>query len=121
MEGLKRTQRDMDAEEIRKIAAFLRTISAMENIRLANSLIQNALIREVGLGRELLVLAGAETEDAFRNLYGSSGIYPTSIQLLFDALILQKQAIEALTVPARDSLAGSALAKLNEARALMTR
>ena len=103
------------------MAAFLRTISAIENIRSAKVLSQKVLVREVALGRELIVLASAETEDAFRNLYGSSGIYPTSIRLLFDALILQRQAMDALTVPARDGLVESAVAKLNEARALMTR
>ena len=121
VEGRKRVQRDMDADEIRKMAAFLRTISAIENIRSAEVLSQKVLVGEVALGRELIVLASAETEDAFRNLYGSSGIYPTSIRLLFDALILQRQAMDALTVPARDGLVESAVAKLNEARALMTR
>ena len=121
LEGSTRPNVVIERFEIASIAAFLRTINALENMRSADAMIKRTLIQDLQPGLEWLRMASADTEDAVRVLYGAAGIYPTSIRLLFDALVLENQALAATSVPARNDLAARAAGILTRARTLMVR
>lgn len=76
---------DLDATDIEAVAAFLRVINALENIRSAIALEERALdqFRRNG-SRKLYKLALAENADAIQVLSGG-GLHPEAVNLLQEA------------------------------------
>jgi cytochrome c peroxidase len=118
-EGRRRPRVFLQRPELAAVAAFLRTINALENIRASNALLARSLGRDAESGRELVRLAAADTEDAIQVLTGASGIYPAQIAMLRSALALERQAQTAATTTARDDLARRASALKTQARGQM--
>ena len=118
-EGRKRPQVVIERFEVAAIAAFLRTLTALENFRSASARIDHAKGLELAAGMGFMRLAAGDIEDAFRALFGASGVYPNETRKLLDAMALQNQALAAATEPARNDLATRAVAVMMDARASM--
>lgn len=115
---------DLDPGEVSQVAAFLRVINALENIRFASELAGRA----GGAGNavaamRLLRLALAETEDAIEVLaggMGGDGLHGDDAAFyLAEAADLLLDASETPQRPARLFLIGEALAALEAARSMM--
>jgi cytochrome c peroxidase len=106
---------ELDATQIIAIAAFLRVINALENIRQASEFLKAASFRQES-GREqpesLLERAMAEIEDAIQGLSGG-GLHPRAIFNLRDALATTQSTLEAHS---REQLIDLTLRLLQEAR-----
>lgn len=74
---------NLDATQTVAVAAFLRVINGLENIRSSNQLIDNATANRLALGRSntLLERALSETDDAIMVLRGG-GLHPVAVQHL---------------------------------------
>ena len=85
----------LEPTQVTAIALFLRTINAMENIRSANDLLQQAGQLKKHQRNELILLAIAETEDAIEVLEGGAIIpNPESLKLLHKALSIEQSALQ---------------------------
>ncbi len=109
----------LDATQIVAVAAFLRVINALENIRLASEL----LARSEALGfferaeaKRLLRLAAAETDDAIAVLAGG-GLHPEAVARLDEARRLAERAADSFF--SRRGLTRDAIAAQERARALL--
>ena len=97
-------QRDQGFEtaQIQAIAAFLRVINAIENIRSAVDLEHRAIGQEkLDNAAPLLAQSIAELEDAIEVLSAAS-LHPTAIRLLRDAIKLDRTAMEEQDQDARN-------------------
>ncbi len=96
---------NLDATQVEAVAAFLRVINALENIRASL-----ALLDRQGVTRDDRRLAGEETDDAITVLAGA-GLHPEAIALLRDARALTERAkvrdAVATLQRARDALVGT--------------
>ena len=83
----------LESTEVVSVALFLRTINAMENIRSSNEILKQVVQLNRKLGRDILMLAIAETEDAIQVLEGGEIIVNlASHKLLNRAIRLEKRA-----------------------------
>ncbi len=99
----------LDATQVVAVAAFLRVINALENIRQAVELLRDRLKtppprRENP--RDLLIHARAETDDATRVLTGG-GLHPQAVLLLQTALQLIDRAVASYTPDSIQDAIGS--------------
>jgi cytochrome c peroxidase len=107
-------------EEIHQIAALLRALNALENIRSSNAYSEQALRQSLGRAEESVELAIFETTDAIEVLTGGpvelfAGT--DTISLLEEARALERQALaQGLT---NDALLEEAIALKETARGLM--
>lgn len=104
---------NLDATQIVAVAAFLRVINALENIRSSVELLTRAKNTRYDAKRPETALyrrAIAETEDAFQVL-GSGGIHPGAVILLKNAMALIQQAEGANNQKLRDKYINSAIAE----------
>ncbi len=62
---------NLDATQTEEVAAFLRAINALENIRGSVALLEESAAQKHGPARATLALAGAETDDAIAVLAGA--------------------------------------------------
>jgi cytochrome c peroxidase len=85
----------LDQTEINAIAAFLRALNAMENVRSSNAFLQRALEpAELAPASELIEWANAETTDAIEVLTeGPIKLWPDAVALLKEAQVLERQAM----------------------------
>lgn len=119
-EGRARAKVELKRPDVAAIAAFLRTLNAMENIRAGNALLDQVIGRAAAGGSSgPLALAIGDTEDAIRVLSGGAGLYRDSVRLLEDALALERQAAGTAGRPARDTLLRRAVVLMKRARDLM--
>ena len=85
---------NLDATQVVAVAAFLRAINALENIRSSNELLQSATSTGGATGmklEQLLARAASDTEDAVQVLQGG-GLHPAAIADLNEAANLIEQA-----------------------------
>ena len=85
---------NLDGTQVVEVAAFLRVINALENIRQSIELLEpvaNKWHQTVEQGKRLLDQAAAETEDSIAVLSGG-GIHPEAVMHLKEALRLTKKA-----------------------------
>ena len=105
--------------QIQAIAAFLRVINALENIRSATDLENRALQQTTQAGQaELLELSIAELNDAIEVLTNAS-LHPVAAQLLREAIKLDQEAIGNANPDKREQAIREALCKKLLARADM--
>ncbi len=79
----------LEATQVVAVAAFLRVINALENIRSSIELLERAADSRGHGVRRLLRLATAETEDAMEVLKGG-GLHPDAVKRLEGARVLMK-------------------------------
>jgi cytochrome c peroxidase len=102
------------------IAAFLRALNAIENIRSSNAFLGQALGMPAAAARPLLRLASADTKDAATVLVGGPRrLYAESTALVGSALVLERLAARAAGARARDHLLRQAIELKEQARALI--
>ena len=109
----------LDATQIVEVAAFLRVINALENIRQAGEALET--VRAPGYlqperGAKLLRRAAKETGDAAGVLAGA-GLHPDAVERLHEAKRLAERA--AGSASTHRGLAGKALEALKKARAML--
>jgi len=110
----------LDATQVVAVAAFLRVLNALENIR------QSIELLEAGAGkgfadrkeaRELLKRAVSETQDSIKVLDGA-GLHPEAVAHLQEASKLARKAARSFF--RRDALARQAIDEQRKARAQLT-
>lgn len=112
----------LDATQVTAVASFLRAINALENIRISNRLdLQARQVANNGTARELARLALEENLDAIQVLKDGKllGGYAEAIGKLESANYYQSLAQKAPAQPLRNSLLQQAIAKKQEAKALI--
>lgn len=106
----------LDATQVEAVAAFLRVINALENIRVSIELLEAGAQKgffERKQAKELLERAVHETEDSLRVLRGA-GLHPKAVAHLEEARRLTKKAARSLF--SRHGLARKAIREQEKAR-----
>jgi hypothetical protein len=111
----------LEATEVAAVAAFLRTINALENIRSSVDLGQRAKLVANGQegysqARQLLHLSIAELDDAIEVLNGA-GLNPIAVRRLRSALALDTEAADTPSRIQRNQLIDQAAIQKYAARA----
>jgi hypothetical protein len=111
----------ISSSQVTEIGLFLRTLSAIDNINIANHLIGQALEAKLTVNAKRLVrLAIADTEDGIEVLeQGAINVYPEALKKMKSALKQEQAALEALLEVDRDILLAKARLLNIEARAIM--
>jgi hypothetical protein len=107
---------NLDGTQVVQVAAFLRVINALENIRQSIELLEPVAQKQhqtVEQGVRLLDLAVAETEDSIMVLSGG-GLHPEAVEPLKEALRLTRKAKR--SVFSKSRLARQAIEQLEKAR-----
>jgi len=110
---------ELDGTQIEAIAAFLRVLNVLENIRVSIELLDTSVERrflDPADAKELLERAVQETDDSIRVLT-EAGLHPEAVSHLQAARKLTRQAI--LRLFFRYSLAAKAIAEQKKARDLL--
>ncbi len=106
---------NLDATQVVAVAAFLRVINALENIRSSVELLNRASAVPANSDNTLLDRAFAETEDAHQVLTGG-GLHPQAAARLATGLDLIRQAISATDEQQRTAYIADAIAEQDAAR-----
>ncbi len=110
----------LDAPQINRVAAFLRALNALENIRNGNALAKQAQRQPPPRARGTIALVIADTRDAIEVLSsGPLDLYPDAVALLDEALELELDARETVPPPFRNPLLRQAEALKNDAREII--
>lgn len=110
---------ELDGTQIEAIAAFLRVLNVLENIRVSIELLEASVesrFPDPAEAKELLERAVQETDDSIRVLT-EAGLHPEAVSHLQAARKLTRQAI--LRLFFRYSLAAKAIAEQKKARDLL--
>lgn len=108
----------LDEDQINQVAAFLRVLNVLENIRSSNAYSLQARRARTSFAGQTTALAVAETTDAIEVLTGGPlELYPEAVGLLSEALELELAARSILEPDLRNALLRRAEALKNEARA----
>ena len=108
---------NLDGTQVVAVAAFMRVINALENIRSAVALLEQGRRLKRRLARERLELALAETEDAIMVLAGG-GLHPEAVRHLTEAKHLTEKAAHSIFF--RGRLLRRAIKEQQKARAELT-
>jgi mono/diheme cytochrome c family protein len=106
---------NLDATQVVAVAAFLRVINALENIRSSIELLDRANAVSANSDDTLLERAHAETEDAHQVLIGG-GLHPKGTAHLAKAMDLIRQAMSANDKDQRATYIADAVAEQGAAR-----
>jgi hypothetical protein len=107
----------LDATQVEAVAAFLRVVNALDNLRIAASFLEDSIpARPSDRAKRLLRHAAAESHDAARVL-SERGLHPDAAALVASAIsLIEKEAAN----PFRDAApTREAIAKIGEAKALL--
>ncbi|TDJ71700.1 MAG: hypothetical protein E2O38_07330 [Proteobacteria bacterium] len=107
---------NLDGTQVVEVAAFLRVINALENIRASIQLIEQSNGSRGARAKELLGLAVADTKDGIGVLIGG-GLHPQAVAHLKEAKHRTRRA--ARSHFSRRSRAAAAIRELKRARATM--
>lgn len=107
---------NLDGTQVVEVAAFLRVINALENIRASIQLIEQSNGSRGARAKELLGLAVADTKDGIGVLIGG-GLHPQAVAHLKEAKHRTRRA--ARSHFSRRSRAAAAIRELKQARATM--
>lgn len=109
----------LEATEVEAVAAFLRIINALENIRSSVELEQRATTTgNFNMAQELLKLSIAELQDAIEVL-SCAGLHPDAQARLKEALAIDVVALVTSNDGLRNSLINQAITKKNQAKNAM--
>ncbi len=106
---------NLDATQVVAVAAFLRVINALENIRSSVALLNRTAVASAASDNTLLDRAFHETEDAHQVL-SSGGLHPNAAARLAAAMRLIQQAQSATHSSQRADYIGTAIEKQQAAR-----
>lgn len=110
---------NLDATEVEAVAAFLRVINALENIRSSIDLENRAKVAvSFSQAQELLRLSITELEDAIEVL-DCGNLHPDAVRRLREALAIDAVAIVTSNQGARNVLINQAIARKNQAKNIM--
>ena len=110
----------LNSGEVVAIAALLRTLNAIENIRASNEFLRVALGTPTTTAKSLLRLALADTSDAITVLTGGPRqLYANATSLIRAARLLERVAARTSGLAARDDLLRRAIELMELARGLM--
>ena len=107
---------NLDATQVVAVAAFLRVINALENIRSALDLLEDSKEQKHALADEALRLAVAETDDSIFVLAGG-GLHPEAVNHLKEARRLTEKATHGAF--SKRDLIRDAIREQQRARALL--
>ena len=110
---------NLDATQVVAVAAFLRVINVLENIRASIDLLDRAAASSVEPDDTLLDRAFHETEDANQVLTGG-GLHPIAASRLVVALASIRSAQSAKVRSRRNNYIADAIAELNTARSILS-
>jgi hypothetical protein len=111
---------DLETSEVNAIAAMLRTINSLENIRNSNQLDHSAKHENFDDGTSLIELAMADTEDAYQVLEGLEyNLFENAVDLLKLAYELEASAINVHNKSKRNQFLQKAISYKDKARKLM--
>jgi cytochrome c peroxidase len=106
--------------QVNRVAAFLRALNALENIRSSNAYSKQARNEAPMRARETVALIIPETKDAINVLTrGPLSLYPEAVDLLKEALDLERDARRTAEQRLRNPLLKQAEALKDEARAII--
>ena len=108
---------NLDGTQVVAVAAFMRVINALENIRSAVALLEEGRRLKRGLARDRLEVALAETADAIAVLAGG-GLHPEAVRHLTEAKRLTEKAARSFFF--RGRLLRRAIKEQQKARAELT-
>ncbi len=109
----------LEATEVEAVAAFLRVINALENIRSSVELENRAkTANNFNQAQELLKLSISELQDAIEVL-SCIGLHPDAVMRLKEALAIDVVALITNNQGQRNQLINQAIAKKNQAKAIM--
>ncbi|HKH49697.1 MAG TPA: hypothetical protein VKM72_33990 [Thermoanaerobaculia bacterium] len=109
----------METTEVENIAAFLRVMNALENIRGSLEVDQGAIDEgDRSTSQRLALLASYDTEDAYQVLEERS-LHLPAVHKLKVAYLKERQAAEAEGAPVRHNLLQAAMLLKQQARAEM--
>jgi hypothetical protein len=109
----------LEATEVEAVAAFLRVINALENIRSSVDLETRATsTSNFGTAQELIKLSIAELQDGIEVL-SCIGLHPDAIIKLKEALAIDVLALVTSNDGNRNQLLNTAIQRKNQAKALM--
>jgi hypothetical protein len=109
----------LEATEVEAVAAFLRVINALENIRSSVELEQRATTTgNFNTAQDLVKLSIAELQDAIEVLSCAS-LHPDAVSRLKEALAIDVVALITSNDGLRNALINQAIAKKNQAKNLM--
>lgn len=107
---------NLDGTQVVEVAAFLRVINTLENIRESIAQLETSLENPSGKAREFLERALAETKDSIMVLKGG-GLHPDAVAHLKEAKKLTKRAARSLFFRRRHTK--NAIREQEKARALL--
>jgi cytochrome c peroxidase len=97
----------LNDRQINQLAAFLRALSALENVRNVDLLAQDAQRQQQGRAQQTIDVVIADTEDAIEVLTGGAlDLHPEAVQLLDQALGLAADARATDQAATRNALLG---------------
>ncbi len=99
---------NLEATQTVAVAAFLRVLNTLENVRSAGDLEKRAILSTLNPGRELIRLSIAELTDALEVL-GAANLHPIAQQKITQALNLDNQALSTTNLATRNNLLNQAL------------
>lgn len=108
----------LETTQVEAVAALLRVLNALENIRSSLELDQAAAGRELAPAQRLLDIASSDTEDAYQVLEERS-LHLDAAQMLRQAYQKERQAFLQRKAPRRNSLIADAITLKKRARAAM--
>jgi cytochrome c peroxidase len=109
----------LEATEVEAVAAFLRVINALENIRSSIDLEDRAKVAaSFSQAQELLRLSISELEDAIEVL-DCGNLHPNAVRGLREALAIDAVAVATSNQFARNVLINQAIQRKNQAKAIM--
>ncbi|HEX6902462.1 MAG TPA: hypothetical protein VF789_22270 [Thermoanaerobaculia bacterium] len=109
----------LEATQVEAVAAMLRVLNALENIRSSSELDQAAFdVKDFDMTSRLLDIASHDTEDAIKVLQVRS-LHPVAVQKLREAHAKEREAVGQHSRPRRDELIQEILALKAEAQADM--
>ncbi len=108
----------LETTQVEAVAALLRVLNALENIRSSSELDQAAAGRDWAQAQRLLDIASFDTEDAYQVLEERS-LHLDAVRMLRLAYQKEREAIKQRKGPKRDPLIAEAIQLKNQARAAM--
>ncbi len=109
----------LEATEVEAVAAFLRVINALENIRSSVDLEERAKVAvSFNQAQELIKLSISELQDAIEVL-DCGNLHPNAVRKLREAAAIDAVALITHNQGLRNALINQAIARKNQAKALM--
>lgn len=105
----------LEATQVQAVAALLRVLNALDNIRSSDSYAERVRNMPLWKGKKLLELAASETEDAIKVLKGGVFLHQDAVGFLERARGFEKQTFSAMNTRLRNRLIDQAMSMKKDA------